>query len=185
MYVGTVTEQPRALVDHWRRIPNETIVELGRITVLAGAIEGIIYGVADWLGEEILGLAHPRRCSVSQVRRELMAPGAVRAFAEAMRLDDPGRWASWLGQAGDALTARNDMVHARMIYVWEGENRLQYARASRDGRKSPRSIREISEVRSMLEAVADEGEALHLVAMIHGERMARHAEVDLLDTSAD
>lgn len=185
MYVGVVTEQPRALVDHWRRIPNETIVELGRITVLAGAIEGIIYGVADWLGEEILGLAHPRRCSVSQVRRELMAPGAVRAFADAMRLDDPGRWASWLGQAGDALTARNDMVHARMIYVWEGENRLQYARASRDGRKSPRPIREISEVRSMLEAVADEGEALHLIAMIHGERMARHAEVELLDTSAD
>lgn len=58
------------------------------------------------------------------------------------------------------------MVHARMIYVWEGENRLQYARASRDGRKSPRPIREISEVRAMLEKVADEGEALHLIALI-------------------
>ena len=37
----------------------------------------------------------------------------------------------------------------------------------------------------MLEAAADQGEALHLIATIHGERMARQAEVDLLDTSAD
>ncbi len=180
-----MTDQPRALVEHWRRIPNETVIELGRITVLAGAIEGIIFGVAEWLGEDILGIAHPRRCSVSQVRRVLSTPGAVRAFAYAIRLDDTSRWGAWLEHAGSALTARNDMVHARMIYVWVGENRLQFARGSRDGRKSPRPIREIAEVRAMLEAVADEGEALHLIAMIHGERIARQAKVDVLNISAD
>lgn len=172
-------ELPRALEDQWRRIPNETIVELGRITVLAGAIEGIIFSVASWLGHEIHGITDPGRCGVEQVRAALARPDVTRAFSDAIRLEDSDRWQRWLTDARDALRARNAMIHARMIYVWDGDERVQYARTSRDGRKSPRSIAEIAEVRERLEHVVEEGDALRLIAIVHDVRDGRRAEAQL------
>lgn len=174
-------EHPRALEDHWRRIPNETIVELGKVTVLAGAIEGIIFSVASWLGHEIHGIADPGRRGVEQVRAALARPGVARAFSDAIRLEDSGRWQRWLTDARAALEARNAMIHARMIYVWEGDERVQYARTSRDGRKSPRPITEIAEVRERLEHVVEEGDALRLIAIVHEVRDGHRAEAQLLD----
>ncbi|WP_460719853.1 hypothetical protein [Microbacterium aureliae] len=173
-------EQPRALEDHWRRIPNETVLELGKITVLAGAIEGIIFSVASWLGPGIHGIADPGRRGVSQVRAALARPGVARAFSDAIRLEDSARWQRWLVDARDALEARNAMIHARMIYVWEGDERVQYARTSRDGLKSPRSIAEIAEVRQGLEHVVEEGDALRLIAIVHEVRDGRRAEAQPL-----
>jgi len=173
-------EHPRALEDHWRRIPNETVIELGKITVLAGAIEGIIFSVANWLGPGIHGIADPGRLGVSQVRAALARPGVARAFSDAVRLEDSGRWQRWLVDARDALEARNAMIHARMIYVWEGDERVQYARTSREGLKSPRPIAEIAEVREGLEHVVEEGDALRLIAIVHEVRDGRRAEAQLL-----
>lgn len=76
-------EHPRALEDHWRRIPTETVVELGKITVLAGAIEGMIFSAASWLGREIHGIEDPGRFGVSQVRAALARPRVARAFSDA------------------------------------------------------------------------------------------------------
>lgn len=171
----------RALEDHWRRIPHETVVELGKITVLAGAIEGIIFSVASWLGYEIHGIPHPGRVGVAQVRRALAQPGVARAFSDAARLEDSTRWARWLADAGDALEARNAMIHARMIYVWEGDARVHYARTSRDGLKAPRPVSEIADVRARLERVAEEGDVLHLIAIVHEVRDGRRAEAQMLN----
>lgn len=173
-------QHPRALEDHWRRIPNETVVELGKITVLAGAIEGIIFSVASWLGHEIHGIPDPGRLGVSQVRTALARPGVARAFADAARLEDSSRWRRWLSEARDALEERNAMIHARMIYVWEGDERIQYARSSRDGHKSPRPITEIADVRAKLEQVLEEGDVLRLIAIVHEVRDGRRAEAQIL-----
>ncbi|GAB3602507.1 hypothetical protein GCM10027411_07270 [Microbacterium aureliae] len=67
-----------------------------------------------------------------------------------------------------------------MIYVWEGDERVQYARTSRDGLKSPRSIAEIAEVRQGLEHVVEEGDALRLIAIVHEVRDGRRAEAQPL-----
>lgn len=174
-------QHPRALEDHWRRIPNETVVELGKITVLAGAIEGIIFSVANWLGHEIHGIPNPGRLGVSQVRAALARPGVARAFADAARLEDSSRWGRWLADARDALEARNSMIHARIIYVWEGDERIQYARTSRDGHKSARPIAEITDVRAKLERVLEEGDVLRLIAIVHDVRDGRRAEAQMLD----
>ena len=139
-----MSEHLRALEDNWRRIPNETVLELGKITVLAGAIEGIIFSVASWIGPEIHGIADLGRLGVSQVRAALARPGVARAFSDATRLEESDRWRRWLADARDALEARNAMIHARMIYVWEGDERVHYVRTSRDGLKSPRPIAEIA-----------------------------------------
>ena len=73
------------------------------------------------------------------------------------------------------------MIHARMIYVWEGHERVQYARTSRDGLKSARPVAEIAEVRERLERVVEEGDALRLIAIVHEVRDGRRAEAQLLD----
>lgn len=73
------------------------------------------------------------------------------------------------------------MVHARMIYVWEDDERRQYARTSRGGLKSPRPITEIADVRQKLERVVEEGDTLRLIAIVHEVRGGRRAEAQLLD----
>lgn len=165
--------------ERWRRVPTETVLEMGKITLLAGAVEGMIYSVADWLGPEIHGLTAPRRQGIDSVRRKLASAGASRAFASAVDIDAT-RWSAWLESAGSALSERNRMIHARLIYVSGEDGRVQFARASRDGRKMPRPARDIVAVREQLESVADEGDALNLIGLVHQERWSRRAELDVL-----
>ncbi|MEV7578140.1 MULTISPECIES: hypothetical protein [unclassified Microbacterium] len=164
----------------WRRVPTETVLEMGKITLLAGAVEGMIYSVADWLGPEIHGLVSPRRQGADSVRRKLASSGASRAFATAVDIDVT-RWHDWLESAGTALSERNRMIHARLVYVSGEDGRVQFARASRDGRKTRRPLHEIVAVREQLESVADEGDALNLIGLVHHARWSRLAELDVVE----
>ncbi|MFD6817726.1 hypothetical protein ACFWCH_12465 [Microbacterium sp. NPDC060132] len=174
-----MTDDSTGVSERWRRVPTETVLEMGKIALLAGGIEGIIYSVADWLGPEIHGLIAPRRQSADSVRRKLASAGASRAFASAVDID-VARWSTWLESAGAALSERNRMIHARLIYVSGEDGRVQFARASRDGRKNPRPAGEIVAVREQLENVADEGDALNLIGLVHQERWSRRADLDVV-----